>query len=90
MNVEPTHACCTHVHVCSYGYITSMDNLLLLQNYDIIGEFWNKIHSSTYGIDSETQLLSQQKLLSHKDFDFGWSKVPSTKLVLNNASLFPQ
>ena len=38
-------------------------------NYDILGgEFWNKIHPSTYGIDSETQFSSRQKLLSYNYF----------------------
>ena len=38
-------------------------------NYDILGgEFWNKIHPSTYGIDSETHFSSRQKLLSYNYF----------------------
>ena len=57
-----------------------MDDLTLLHHWEKV---WNKIHSSMYGIDSETQFLSQWKLLSYEDL------VPSMKLILINASLFP-
>ena len=41
-----------------------MDNLLLLKMMTSLGK---QIHSSMYRIDSETQFLSQWKLLSYGD-----------------------
>ena len=44
-----------------------MADLTLLLKMTSLGEVWNKIHSIMYTIDSETQFLSQKKLLSYGD-----------------------
>ena len=44
-----------------------MDNLLLLKIMTSLGGILKQIHSNMYRIDSETQFLSQWKLLSYGD-----------------------
>ena len=50
---------------------------VITNNYDVIAwrEFWNKIHLITYGFDSGTQLLSQQKLLSYGELTVAGEKL---------------
>ena len=51
---------CVCMCVCTHTYTVTMDDLLLLQIMTSLKGiyFWNKIHSSTYRIDSKTQFLS--------------------------------
>ena len=46
-----------------------MDDLLSLQIVTSLGKFifWNKIHLSSYQIDSETHFLSKRKLLYYEE-----------------------
>ena len=63
------HCTCAVVRIRRFeSFMQGTIDLTVIANYDIIGGgggggIWNKIHHGMYRIDSETQLLSQWKLL---------------------------